>query len=186
MVNAHDAKAGALLLDHHASVKAQDSWGQTPLHHAVSSRWDHSDSVGLLLAHGADVNARDRDGDTPFLLAGNARDIETLVAHGADTKVRDKDGQTALHRAARSPNNLFSDLDVLAELCACSPNAAQLGIVNVRPDRSYRYNYTLRMTLWPSSRATSNMTMPTAAIRRATSRKCGTLLCSGTRTAAAA
>jgi ankyrin repeat protein len=119
MINAHDAKAVALLIDHHANVKAHDSWGLTPLHYAVGSHSDHSDAIALLLAHGADVNAHDRDGDTPFLLAGNARDIETLVAHGADTKVRDKNGQTALHRAARSPMNLFSDLDVLAELCAC-------------------------------------------------------------------
>jgi ankyrin repeat protein len=119
MINAHDAKAVALLIDHHANVKAHDSWGQTPLHYAVGSHYDHSDAIALLVAHGADVNAQDRDGDTPFLLASNAHDLETLVAHGANPNVRDKDGQTALHRAARSPNNVFSDLDVLAELCAC-------------------------------------------------------------------
>jgi len=119
MANARDGKAVALLIDHHADVKAKDSSGRTALHYAVASRWDHSDSVTLLLDHGAEVDARDRDGNTPFLLAGNAADMETLVARGADPKARDANGDTALHLAARSPMNLFSDLDVLAELCAC-------------------------------------------------------------------
>jgi ankyrin repeat protein len=119
MANARDGKAVALLIDHHADVKAKDSLGRTALHYAVSSRLDHSDSVTLLLDHGAEVDARDRDGNTPFLLAENAADIETLVARGADPKTRDKNGDTALHLAAKSPMNLYSDLDVLAELCAC-------------------------------------------------------------------
>lgn len=118
MANAHDAKAVALLIDHHADVKARDSSGRTALHYAVGSHRDHSDSVTLLLDHGVEVDARDRDGQTAFLLSGNARELETLVARGADPKVVDSSGQTALHHAARTPNNLFSDLDVMAVLCA--------------------------------------------------------------------
>jgi ankyrin repeat protein len=119
MANAHDAKAVALLVEHHADVNAKDSYGRTALHYAVGGHFNHSDSATFLLDHGADVNARDRDGNTPFLAAGNAHDIETLVARGADWRARDNDGETALHLAAKSPMNLFSDLDVLAELCAC-------------------------------------------------------------------
>ena len=121
MSNARDAKAMALLIDHRADVKAKDSSGRTALHYAATSHWNTSDSITLLLDRGSEVDTRDRYGNTPFLLAGsagNAENVETLVARGADPKARDTAGDTALHLAARSPMNLYSDLQVLAVLCA--------------------------------------------------------------------
>jgi len=118
MSNAGDARAVAFLIEHHADVKAKDSSGRTALHEAVRRRFGQGDSTTLLLDHGAEINARDQLGNTPLQLAGSAEQIEILVARGADPHARDNNGETALHRIAKSPMNLLSDLDVLADLCS--------------------------------------------------------------------
>ena len=113
------AAATRLLLDHGAEVDARDHMGATPLHYAVRPMSDSSATVQLLLDHGAAVDARDQTGETPLLLGSrNLPILETLIEHGANVKVFDQAGRTALHQMAESPNNLLTDLDVLALLCS--------------------------------------------------------------------
>lgn len=117
--SAGDARAAAVLLEHHADVKASDGSGNTPLHQAVVSRSDHSAAVRLLVEHGADVNARNHLGMTPLMIASrNLADLETLIALHATVDVNDNNGRTPLHEMAETPNNLRSDVDVLALFCA--------------------------------------------------------------------
>lgn len=127
--NACDPGAIAVLLQHHAEVNARDGSGDTPLHRAVIPLSDNSEAVRLLVEHGAEVDARNHTGMTPLIVASrNLPDLEALVAHHASVKVSDGAGRTPLHQIAESPNNLRSDLDVLALFCAAG----------LRPDSSDR------------------------------------------------
>jgi ankyrin repeat protein len=103
-----------LLLEHGASVHAQNKSGQTALHLASQSRITRI--VPLLLKLGADVDAKDNDNMTPLHFAltkawtpYHQQDVrqssvalaQVLLEHGASAHTRNKDGQTPLHLASR-------------------------------------------------------------------------------------
>lgn len=65
-----------------AEINTMDSEGRTPLHYAVSRRWN-PDLTRVLLDHGANVEARMHDGTTPVQLAWNVAMTELLWERGA-------------------------------------------------------------------------------------------------------
>ena len=65
------------LLDHGATIDAQDAKGQTPLRRAVNCR--QPEIVRLLVRHGADPHKADRRGVTPL---GAARTAEMKLVLG--------------------------------------------------------------------------------------------------------
>ena len=114
-----------LLLEHGASVHAQNKTGQTALHIASQSHITQIVPL-LLLKLGADVNAKDNDNMTPLhLVLMEARTLyindegvrlaqstvaQMLLEHGASVHMRNKDGQTPLHLASQ---NRFSSIVAL-------------------------------------------------------------------------
>src|SRR6266851_1748263 len=73
------------LIEHGASVTAQDKGGLTPLH--GPSALSRVEVVRLLIEHGADVTAKDKGGSTPLHAASDLRRVDVarlLVEHGAD------------------------------------------------------------------------------------------------------
>jgi hypothetical protein len=84
------------MLEHGASLKAQDENGWTPLRCAV--RDNYRRTVSVLLEYGADVNVKDVIGWTPFLQAAQlAPDLMPLLfEHGGDVNTQNNDGDTPL------------------------------------------------------------------------------------------
>ena len=113
--DARDDAAIAPLLREGAEVNAQDSVGDTPLHHAVVHGNPHH--VAVLLGAGADVNAANGSGDTPLHKAASRRPnpekltsgteiVTALFDAGADVHARNKRGETPLYMAGRAYNPL--------------------------------------------------------------------------------
>ena len=93
-------------------IDAADETGDTPLHWAVSTRFETT--VAALLAAGADVDATNAEGDTPLhraALEGPDAVVAALIAAGADVNARNKDGETPLHAAVESRS--LATIDVL-------------------------------------------------------------------------
>ena len=105
------------LLAKGADVRAVDSFGDTPLHHAVAHR--NRDMVLCLLDAGADPNASSRFGHAPVFANRGTRGhtapttdhfedeahfelIALLIERGADPTVRRPFGQTLLDAAAKT------------------------------------------------------------------------------------
>jgi ankyrin repeat protein len=90
-----------MLIEHGASIDAQDHDGATPLIWAVQ-RGD-IEIVKLLLEKGSAVNARDNMGRTPLIWAATKNDlsalIKLLIKHGADLSLKDETQNDALSRA---------------------------------------------------------------------------------------
>ena len=89
------------LIEHGASVTAQDKGGLTPLH--GPSALSRVEVVRLLIEHGADVTAKDNAGSTPLHVVSDLRRVDVarlLVEHGWDATAQDKRGRTPLHRAS--------------------------------------------------------------------------------------
>lgn len=81
-------------------VRAKDSSGYTPLHHAAIG--GHSEVVSVLLQKGAQINMTGKRGETALYLAaskGNTEVVKLLAAQGADLDRASSDGKTPLHRA---------------------------------------------------------------------------------------
>ncbi|MFA5504206.1 MAG: ankyrin repeat domain-containing protein [Vulcanimicrobiota bacterium] len=86
-------------------VKARDSSGYTPLHHAAIG--GHPEVVEVLLAHGARVDVLGSRGETALFLAssaGSAEVVKLLLQNGADPNKAGSDGKTPLHKAAMVGN----------------------------------------------------------------------------------
>ena len=84
-----------------AHINAQDSNGQTSLHHAV--RAGRLDIVGWLIKHGAQVESRDTTGQEPIheaVYRGHLEIVQLLVEHGAQVDARDDLKRSSLHLAA--------------------------------------------------------------------------------------
>jgi cytohesin len=101
-----------LLLEHGASVHAQNKTGQTALH--LASQFRITRIMPLLLKLGVDVDAKDNDNMTPLHFALTKVSIpyiqdvarqcpmaQVLLEHGTSAHMRNKDGQTPLHLASR-------------------------------------------------------------------------------------
>lgn len=73
-----------LLLDHGASVNAEDNLLRTPLHHVTAGEYAvEEDGVRvsrLLIERGADVNAQDLHCETPLHLASSTGRIGVVLA----------------------------------------------------------------------------------------------------------
>ncbi|KAF6241888.1 hypothetical protein HO173_000600 [Letharia columbiana] len=96
-----------LLLANGAALEAQtpESLSRTPLHQAVCSLSDSSDTVEQLLLAGADKEARSQySWQTPLQLAvksNNKACVTHLLKSGVNIDASDTDGYTSLHDAAR-------------------------------------------------------------------------------------
>gem|GEM_PF-6105957 len=83
-----------------SDIAAQDSTGQTPLHHA--GRYNATRVAALLLDAGADINAVDDQGYTPLHKAAIHRKLEIaqfLINRGANVNAVDEEGHTPLYEA---------------------------------------------------------------------------------------
>jgi ankyrin repeat protein len=98
-----------------SDVNAQDSFGTTPLHLAVS--YGQLEAVQLLLQHGADVCNVTNSGSTVMHAATGLKEgqkhviIDLLLEKGADINHKDNFGQTPLHLEARWGN--YEDIEYL-------------------------------------------------------------------------
>ena len=90
------------LLEAGAGVKAENRFGQQPLHWAFSSR----EKAALLLERGADVNAQANDGRTALYQAASQHHstavLELLLEKGADPNLATTNGRTPLMVAVES------------------------------------------------------------------------------------
>ncbi len=129
----------AILLALGASPNVRDKLGLTPLHLAVTNRFDRRIAViNLLLEHHADPNAHDSLGRTPLHLLGKAvrsgdyffraqESIEALIQAGCDPALLDNDGQTILHRWCDQGNMHSGNIDqILREFLAKHPNLVDI------------------------------------------------------------
>ncbi len=91
------------LLEKGADVNAANTYGQTPLMHAV---WEGPELVSLLLQKGADPHAKDKEGKTALMNAvakgRSPESVRLLLDSGADVDQEDNKGGTALMRAAQN------------------------------------------------------------------------------------
>jgi ankyrin repeat protein len=79
-----------ILLDHGATVNAENKKGRTPLHQVAQGTYDsqeHGVSVAwLLLERGGDVHAQDKQRNTPLhsaAFSGKLEIVKELLNHGA-------------------------------------------------------------------------------------------------------
>ncbi|MEG5059730.1 ankyrin repeat domain-containing protein [Microcoleus sp. A2-C5] len=110
-----------LLIAQGADVKAQDTFGFTPLHFAAG--YDRIEVAQTLIAKGADINAQSEPhvdwdisksiwtyrlrgslpgnsmGTTPLFFARSTKMAKLLIAKGANVNVKNKSGMTPLHTA---------------------------------------------------------------------------------------
>lgn len=101
-----DAALAQRLIEKGVNVNAQDSGGDTPLHHVGSSM----ENARSLIARGAQVNARNRHGTTPlhnqYGQYGSAQSVkiaDLLIRNGADVNAQTNEGSTPLHYAIANP-----------------------------------------------------------------------------------
>lgn len=87
------------------NVNAQDEYGNTALHYAVSNRVGDPSLVGLLLQHGANPNAQNVRRQTPISINIETCRVDAplllflLLEFGADPNVTLLNDETALHLA---------------------------------------------------------------------------------------
>ncbi|KAK8779193.1 hypothetical protein V5799_019466 [Amblyomma americanum] len=103
-----------LLLEHHADINAQDSYGSTPLHRAASlGRYP---IVRLFLdgyRNKLDINRTDRAGNTPLHLACEEErvDVAKMLVHaGSRTDIMNKEEKTALQMAPATLSKMLQSL----------------------------------------------------------------------------
>lgn len=116
-IKAGQEELAAALLQHGASVDAQDERGRTPLHTAAES--DIEGMAQLLLQKGASMDKQDGDGCTSLYLvaqAGRSGAVRALMAAGADASRRNNGDWSPLEAAAQ--NGHGEVLRVMAELGA--------------------------------------------------------------------
>ncbi len=83
------------------NIGTRDSFGNTPLHVAISHAVD-PEVIRFLLDCGADVNARNRNGDTPLYIAVNTNNRtagEMLLSRGADVFTNNTENYSPLKLA---------------------------------------------------------------------------------------
>ncbi len=94
-----------LLLQHGASYKLINQYGDTPLHRA-SQKNDQRNIEAFInvLGEKLDINIKNKDGATPLLIAskfGSSAIVKLLLSNRANILNEDEGGNTALHYAAQ-------------------------------------------------------------------------------------
>lgn len=90
------------LIQNGADLNQRNSYGDTPLHEAVTH--ERIVVAQLLLSGGADVNAQDTNGRTPLHIAARTSEVllQELLRHGANPDALDRKGRIPLHKAIGS------------------------------------------------------------------------------------
>ncbi|KAF9584964.1 hypothetical protein BGW38_004466 [Lunasporangiospora selenospora] len=79
------------------SVNAQDEFGYSPLHAAIS--YGHKELAQYLLDNGANVNIQDNDNDTPLFVCETVELAEFLIGAGANPMHKNIEDVTAADNA---------------------------------------------------------------------------------------
>ncbi|MFM2428508.1 MAG: hypothetical protein RL012_392, partial [Bacteroidota bacterium] len=91
------------ILDHDITViEARDTYGFTPLHHAVDR--GHEATAEVLIKHGAAVEAKNNWQETPLhraTMQGHTNTVALLLDHRAATESRNVDNRTPLYCATQ-------------------------------------------------------------------------------------
>lgn len=108
------------LIEKGVNLDAQDAWGSTPLHIAVSCRKRqgfttsrNDEAVRLLVQSGASPAIPNIQDETPMnkaALLGPISFVQLLLNHGADPLAEDRNGETALNRAAEGDHEDIVEL----------------------------------------------------------------------------
>ena len=100
-----DIKKMNILFKKGVDINAQNSDGETALHHAS---YEHNIKImNILFKKGADPNAQNSDGSTPLHYGyGDVNTIKLLISHGARINARDNQGRTPLHSACYSGTDI--------------------------------------------------------------------------------
>jgi ankyrin repeat protein len=103
-VRSGDSKAvGKIIATSPELVKAQDSAGATPLHHAAG--FGNLATMKLLLDNGADANTGNKRKSTPLFWAlHDEAKVRLLLEHGANVNAKSIDGRTPVYQAASMGN----------------------------------------------------------------------------------
>jgi ankyrin repeat protein len=101
------ADMAEILIEHKASVRAQNFWHWTPLHFAVRAK-AHA-TVRVLLDNGADVDATTEGGHTPLHFAAANRDEKLMHILITEGKAR----QDMVNRSGCTPADEFRQHEVL-------------------------------------------------------------------------
>jgi len=88
-------KVGEYLIQAGAKVNAQNKFGYTPLHNAVTA--ENTELIRVLIDNKAKVNIQSDQGRTPLHVSRSEQTAQILINAGADVNIQDKDGDTQLH-----------------------------------------------------------------------------------------
>lgn len=116
MVRCRRQDSVEFLLSFGADPNVRDSYGCTPLFHAIGC--GNMSIPRMLISHGADVRAMMRDHRTPLHFAsdydGHDEFAALLISNGADVNAQDDSGWTPLHVSANRDAGLIGELLLLA------------------------------------------------------------------------
>eukprot|EP00005_Dracoamoeba_jomungandri_P006016 CAMPEP_0174262352 /NCGR_PEP_ID=MMETSP0439-20130205/12924_1 /TAXON_ID=0 /ORGANISM="Stereomyxa ramosa, Strain Chinc5" /LENGTH=315 /DNA_ID=CAMNT_0015347047 /DNA_START=80 /DNA_END=1027 /DNA_ORIENTATION=+ len=108
------------LVDHGASLNAQNFAGETAL--SIAVKFGLTEKVRYLLNSGASPNTANLEGSSPLHIASGRGDEEMmmlLIRYGAHVNATDDEGDSALHYAVREGH-----LNAVRLLCKCGANVA--------------------------------------------------------------
>ena len=115
-----------VLLDHGASVNAEDHRGWTALFFACQD--GHLPAIRLLLQRGADIHARTSTGVSCLMVAvktENPTVVQFLIGRGAKLEAAEEDGWRALHFCAAASHTLSAKILLANGACVDARTAVE-------------------------------------------------------------